>query len=249
MNIPEYEFEKMPSITKTNYRCIYYDSSENKYLVKMKFKNNCINDYFLTLREAILFHDAYKKNILDFSKYDKRLINHVKRKPNLVKNLKKKKRKRKRNTRNTKNTKNKRYRIKLSIGDYQMLSFNQNNKCNICLNTLGEQTDIDHILSINKYNDNNIKNHQILCRPCHKWKSGYVDRDYCFNDFIVNQKKKSKSKDELYTNVIYKLREMHSDVNSKCSCKLKYFKNLDNKIKKESSCLYYTNIIKNIFKF
>ena len=103
MNIPEYEFEKMPSITKTNYRCIYYDSSENKYLVKMKFKNNCINDYFLTLREAILFHDAYKKNILGFSEYDKRLINPVKRKPNLVKNLKKKKRKRKRNTKNTKN--------------------------------------------------------------------------------------------------------------------------------------------------
>lgn len=202
-------------LTKTNFKCVWFNSITKKYIVKILSQKIKYNKSFETDIQAAREHDLIKINKLGYKKTDKRL--------NFPENIKCKRKIQdiSQNTLQCKRKKrSKNYRKKISNGTYQSILFNQNYRCNICEKVLGQSTEIDHALCIERYGNNEIKNHQVLCIPCHKWKSAYVDTNPMFISYI-NEMIFNKNNDDLfYINIVQKIKYMHSLNKCNCTCKL-----------------------------
>ena len=121
------------------------------------------------------------------------------------------------------------------------MSYHQNFCCNICQKNLGQYTQVDHILCIERYNNNDIQNHQILCINCHTWKSHYIDKNINFIKYV--SKLQILNKDLYYKDIINKIRELHSLDSSNCSCKLDYMSEVNKKVVSKSCFSYIRNFL------
>ena len=241
-------------LIKTKSKCTYFDTVSKKYMVKINTIDLKYKKTFETELMAAREHDFIKISKLKYKKTDLRL--NFPEKGNSKKQILSKKSNFKRKisqlsdfdisnnyTNKHKNPRCKKYRKKLSNGTYHSLICNQNYCCNICEKKLDNVTETDHILCIERYGNNEIRNHQILCVPCHKWKSGYIDTNQMFISYVDDLRFCMNDLDLFYILIVKKIKYMHSLNDCNCTCKLKTIK--EKKEKKENSKFN----IKNIFDF
>ena len=99
---------------------------------------------------------------------------------------------------------------RINLNKYsKILLINQNNKCNCCGSKLNNMKDylnyhIDHIVPLASlkiyhiYGTNDIENLQLLCNPCHKWKTREFEKkklvtiilevyDYEYDDLTIDK--------------------------------------------------------------
>lgn len=234
-------------LIKTLYKCVYKYDNIDMYVVKINRKSFSHEKTCDNIIEAAKYHDYFKTQWWGYKKSDKRLNFPIKEiiKP-IIKSISKPK-KRKLQINNSKNKRKRIYRKNIGIGKYQTLICCQNYCCNICDNKLGRDTEKDHILSIERYNNDDLKNIQVLCISCHKWKSGYIDNNKDFVLFVLNLQKQNLDEDLFYTKIINKIRYLHSLSTSMCSCKFNYIKDIK-KHQSRKSCFTFIKNIFNIFK-
>jgi len=222
-------------MNKTKYRCVY--KNEDTYIVNINWKKHSKKKEFKNIMDAAKYHDYFKIKYWKYKINDKRLnfptkindkrlnfptkINekskmvivsvHPKKRKNNFKKPTSKKQK-------ITHFKNKVKRTQLPSRALFKLLKKQNFTCSIC-GKVPNEIDQDHILSIDKYNNDDVKNRQILCIPCHTWKSRYIDSNNEFNNCVKELMKHNLDDDQLYSSVIQKLKYVHSLKSSKCYCK------------------------------
>lgn len=216
-------------LKKTKYKCVF--KTESKYYViiksgkyiKIKEKENLIesakyHDYFKIKywnikpnSKLLNFPKIINKKILDKSS-KKRKIN------NIISTNSKEKRKKKKSI-NSKKSKIR--RTQLPSRTLWKLAKNQNFKCSICRN-VPDNIDQDHILPIERFKNDDIKNRQLLCLSCHTWKSRYIDSNPRYLTFISKLQSMNLNENVFYSLLIKKIRYIHELSSSKCACKLEY---------------------------
>jgi hypothetical protein len=67
-------------------------------------------------------------------------------------------------------------RIAFSNAFRQQFSINRNRMCDMCSKFIIGYFEIDHILPLSLYGNNDTSNLQLLCFDCHKFKSNHLDR-------------------------------------------------------------------------
>lgn len=84
----------------------------------------------------------------------------------------------KRNKKSVKKKKRIRYTNSLTEADKKYIHGRARHFCELCKVQYTEliQGDVDHVIPLQYYGNNTFPNLQSLCKTCHKWKTGHLDR-------------------------------------------------------------------------
>ena len=162
----------------SKYPGVHFCKYTKKYFVKISFPQGFyISRKFNNEDEASFHYNEFKqtyckKKIKAFDDNDDKTSNDdsdispTKRNRKSINNTKEKKKKRIR------------YRNTLTESDKKYVHGKARHFCELCKVQYTEiiQGDVDHVIPLQYYGNNTFPNLQSLCKTCHKWKTGHLDR-------------------------------------------------------------------------
>lgn len=179
MNTIQYRKRKSECFTHrkkgkgSKYPGVHFCKYTKKYFVKICFpKGFYISNKFNSEIEASNHYNEFKQiyckkkieTIVDDETSDDNIDNDISPTKRKKKSVKKKKRIRYSNT--------------LTEADKKYIHGRARHFCELCKVQYTEliQGDVDHIIPLQYYGNNTFPNLQSLCKTCHKWKTGHLDR-------------------------------------------------------------------------
>lgn len=143
----------------SKYQGVHFCRYTEKYFVKISFPNGTyVSKKFNYEKDAAMHYNEFKKI-------------YCKKKVETIDDISPKKRKKKKKKRI-------RYTNTLTESDKKYIHGKARHFCELCKVQYTEliQGDVDHVIPLQYYGNNTFPNLQSLCKTCHKWKTGHLDR-------------------------------------------------------------------------
>lgn len=157
----------------SKYPGVHFCKYTKKYFVKISFPNGFyISRKFNSEGDASIHYNEFKQTYC--KKKVETIIDEKMSNDNIDEYISPKKRKKKL----VKKKKRIRYINTLTESDKKYIHGKARHFCELCKVQYTEliQGDVDHVIPLQYYGNNTFPNLQSLCKTCHKWKTGHLDR-------------------------------------------------------------------------
>ena len=154
----------------SKYKGVHFCRYTEKYFVKISFpKGTYVSKKFNSDKDASIHYNEFKQTYC--KKKVETIIDEKMSNDNIDEYISPKKRKKKKKKRI-------RYTNTLTESDKKYIHGKARHFCELCKVQYTEliQGDVDHVIPLQYYGNNTFPNLQSLCKTCHKWKTGHLDR-------------------------------------------------------------------------